>query len=147
MSNPIDDYLEFKKEAVLSGALRGIGRGLSKLTAEDVGARMGEGALTVAGGMAATGLGVAAKKIMGAITKRRDFNEMMTLNDDLKSYQNRDPKTFNAAYSSLRRMNPTFAGDPVVAGAHMRKMMENPDAAGLTLVSTFDKPKPPKGFF
>lgn len=176
--NPIDEYLDFRKEAMekdalnfgglLSGVAKGLTSGAGNLLRSQVegttptarhvlergfgiGQRMQESAFTggaaAAGGLAITGLGVAAQKIMGAITKRRDFNDMMGLNPDLKDYHNRSPEFFNATYSSLRRINPSYGSDPIIAGAQMRKMMESPDTAGLTMASTVSTPKIPQSVF
>jgi hypothetical protein len=49
---------------------------------------------------------------------------------------------FNQMYSSLRRMNPAYARDPLVAGTYMRQMLDSPLSAGGLLtqtVSTRDK--------
>lgn len=68
----------------------------------------------------------AANKLIGAITKRHDFNNMMRHNPDLQEAQASDPRRFNQTYSSLRTMNPEFAKDPLVAGGLMGKMMTDP---------------------
>jgi hypothetical protein len=128
MSNPIDDAL-MAKEAFLGG----LGKGLAKAFG---GEAIGHGMGTAAMGLGIAGIGAAAMKIKDSISKKRDFKEMMSLNQDLQEEQSQDPRFFNAAYNSLRRVNPEFGRDPVVAGSYMRKMMANPDAAGLTVAQS-----------
>jgi len=86
--------------------------------------------MTAAGALAVP----ATKYIMGAITKRQDYNEMMGLNPDLPQIKQENPRMFNQMYTSLRNANPEFGRDPIIAGAHMRKMMNTPPMAGFTLV-------------
>lgn len=126
--NPVDEAL-MAKEAFFQNLKAGIGKALG-------GEAIGSGVGTALGGAAIAGLGMAAMKIRDAIGKRSDFKEMMTLNADLKGEQEQDPRFFNAAYNSLRRINPEFGRDPIIAGAYMRKMMANPDAAGLTVAQS-----------
>jgi hypothetical protein len=129
MSNPLDDVL-MAKEAGFFDAMKS---GLKvSLGGEAIGKGIGAG--VIGAGMA--GIGAAAMKIRDSIGKKRDFKEMMSLNGDLKEEQGQDPKFFNASYNSLRRMNPEFGSDPIVSGAYMRKMMANPDAAGLTVAQS-----------
>ncbi len=128
MSNPLDDAL-MTKQAFMQQAWQAF---KGSVGPEAVGKGLGQAAL----GAGVAGLGAAAMKIRNSIAKKRDFKEMMSLNQDLQSEQEQDPRFFNAAYSSLRRMNPEYGSDPVVAGAYMRKMMANPDAAGLTVAQT-----------
>jgi len=124
--NPLDEYLEMRKEAFKLPI--GMGTQLA-----GVGMTMGLGAA------AAHAIPV-ADKIYGAITKRRDFNEMMETNPDLQELQAEDDTFFNQAYSSLRRVNPTFGRDPIIAGSYMKKMMINKDQAGLTLAQSVKAP-------
>lgn len=165
MSNPIEELLEYEKTAGLGTFLSGVGRGVVnlsgkvdpskgvKLTEEglkifqrggQLGQQMQTGAALAAGGALITGLGLAAKKINDAVSKRRDFREMMSLHPELSEEQGRNPKMFNAAYSSLRNINPTFGRDPLVAGAHMKQFMDNPDTAGLMVARTIRPPDAPR---
>lgn len=139
MSNPVDDAL-MAKEALFGGLWRGIKSQLTGRGGEALGGSLTSGALMASGGAAVAGVGAAASKIYDAITKKRDFKKMMNLNDDLKEEQAQDPKLFNASYNSLRRINPSFGKDPIVSGAYMRKMMANPDAAGLTIAQSVKTP-------
>ena len=128
MSNPLDDAL-MAKEAFFREAATAF-KGMMG------GKAVGEGLGHTAIGLGIAGMGAAAMKIKDSISKKRDFKEMLSLNDDLHQEQDQDPKFFNAAYNSLRRTNPEFGRDPIVAGSYMRKMMANPDAAGLTIAQS-----------
>lgn len=41
---------------------------------------------------------------------------------------------FNAHYNSLRKMNPGYAEDPIIAGTMMRQMSMHPNTAGKVLM-------------
>jgi hypothetical protein len=135
MSNPVDEYLSYcagdepeqTKEASLWGGAA------KSLTAEHIGGLAMDAAILGGGAALLSG---AAGKIYGAITKRRDFNDMMDVNPDLKEYQRENPKLFNAHYSSLRSMNQEFASDPVVAGTYMRQMSMSPGTAGKVVAES-----------
>lgn len=105
------------------------------------GGHLGRALATGAGagvaGAAVTGAGIAASKIYDAMTKTRDFRNMMgsSFNSDLQPLHQQKPRQFNEAFTSLRSMNPAFTKDPMVAGTYMRRMMENvPEAAGGYLI-------------
>lgn len=127
--SPLDEYLEMKKEAISPG-LKGTLSGAAATTGISLGL-----------GAALAGMAPVVDKIYGAVTRSRDFKEMMEVNPDLQQVQADDPKFFNNAYNSLRRVNPTFGRDPIVAGSYMKKMMANPDAAGLTLAQSVQSPQ------
>jgi hypothetical protein len=82
-------------------------------------------------GAGIAGIGVAAAHIHDAATKRRDFVRMMDMNADLHDAHARDPKLFAQMYSSLRRFNPAFAKDPLVAGTFLRRMSESVVPGGV----------------
>jgi hypothetical protein len=123
--NPVDKYLGVTEEGETKEAF-----GLSdafKTKAMD--------AVTNAGAMAGVGAAVAgvsfgARSLYDAVTKRRDFKTMLEHNPDLHEHLERDPKFFNQAYSSLRKVNPQFSSEPLIAGNYMRQMMEAPLSAG-----------------
>ena len=99
------------------------------------------GALATAGIAGAT---VAASKIYDAVTKNRDFRGMLQspFNADLQSHYESKPKEFNAAFSSLRTLNPEFSKDPMVAGTYMRRMMTyDPGSAGGLIVESLQHRK------
>jgi len=167
MSNPIDEFLEYEKTAGVGSFLKGIGRGLTSMSkpvyaagegvspeiraayaamqrGANLGQQMQSGAALAAGGAAITGIGLAAKKIIGAIDKRRDFRQMMELDPELGDLQKRDTKFFNAAYSSMRNVNPTFGRDPITSGAMMHNMLANPEIAGAVLMGSVKTPEAPK---
>ena len=81
-------------------------------------------------GAGAAGLGFGAVKLFQAATKARDFRKMLEFNPDLAQHHEADPKMFNQMYTSLRQLNPTYAGDPLIAGTFMRQMVESPNNAG-----------------
>lgn len=132
MTNPLDAYFETKEAGGMDVA-RSVGRRAAGAVGK--GALGGMGA---AGGAAAVGaVGVAASKLWDAVTKAHDFRSMMgsTFNADLHELHATQPKQFNEAYSSLRRFNPGFAKDPMVAGTYMRRIMEmRPNVAGGALI-------------
>jgi hypothetical protein len=137
MSNPVDEYLEsvegFEKKA---GPMDYAGRVMSGMRGAVGAEQMGE--LLMHGGIIAGvgGLMGAARQAYNAATKSRDFKAMLDVYPDLAQHQADNPKMFNQHYSSLRRLNPTFAADPVVAGSYMRQMSEFPHNAGNVLVQS-----------
>lgn len=131
MSNPLDEAL-MAKEAFF-GAM---GKAVGGAASSGAGSAFLGGMGAAAGTGIIAGIGMAAIKIRNSISKKKNFKEMMSLNEDLRSERSQDPKFFNAAYNSLNRINPQFGQDPIVAGAYMRKMMANPEAAGLTVAQT-----------
>jgi hypothetical protein len=140
MSNPIDEFLEMKKEAWGAAFMQGAKKGMGAL---------GEKAV-VGGGLAGMGLlaaggAMAIGKIRESISRKNDFKAMMQSDPELRGIQGENKKFFNQAYNSLRRVNPQFGGDPIIAGSYMRKMMANPDAAGLTLAQTVKAPQMGQG--
>lgn len=165
MLNPIDEFLEYEKTAALGSFLRGIGRGFTTLGKGVIprggGAQVGSAAMEAfqrggelgqqmqgpaalaAGGAMMTGIGMAAKKITQAIDKRRDYKQMMQVDPELAEFRKKDPRFFNAAYSSMRSINPTFGGDPLTSGALMKKMLDNPTNAGLILAGSVKDPAAP----
>ena len=128
--NPLDDFLMTKHGApMMPSPSMGSVFGKAMLTG-------GAGALMTAGVAAA---GIAASKIYDAATKVRDFRSMMSspFNTDLHEHYTSRPRDFNAAYSSLRSVNPDFSKDPMIAGTYMRRMMTyDPASAGGTLVES-----------
>lgn len=126
MTNPLEDFLAMKKEATPPAP--GMGP-LLKNTIMAAGATAG-----VSAGV--SGMGVAASKIYDALTKKRDFNQMLELNPDLQEHHTADPKKFNQMFTTLRSMNSSFSKDPLVAGTYMRRMVESPLSAGGIAVET-----------
>lgn len=136
MSNPLEDFLEdFGSTPTQEKTAFSFPSALKSIPG-----RVGEGVLSGAGaalaGAMVAGVGVSAAKIYGAATKSRDFRRMMDHNPDLREHHERDPKTFNQMFSSLRTMNPSFSRDPIVSGTYMRRMTENPLTAGGILTET-----------
>lgn len=86
---------------------------------------------TAAVGATVAGAGFAARKLYDAATKGRDFRKMIEFNPDLAEEHEKDPKTFNQLFSSLRTVNPSFSQDPIIAGSYMRRMVGSPMAGGV----------------
>lgn len=127
--NPLDEFLMAKKGAAMPSPSMGSVFGKALLSG-------GAGALATAGIAAA---GVAVSKIYDAATKMRDFRAMMgsPFNADLHEHYSSRPHEFNAAYSSLRAVNPDFSKDPMIAGTYMRRMMTfDPASAGGPLIES-----------
>lgn len=149
----MNPFEEFKKEKIawtqqpLPGFGKAVRSGMS-----GVPGRIGEslvngmtGAVAAAG---VAGIGLAASKIVDALTKKRDFNQMLESNPDLIEHHQANPKQFNQMFSTLRMMNPQFSADPIVAGTYMRRMAENPLTAGGVAVEALghrDASKSPIG--
>lgn len=132
MSNPVEAYLEEREKVAgdwLSGTSKGIGRVFSPMV-------LGTVASTAALSAALDIPGAVARKAYYAVTKKRDFTQMMESDPTLGQFQRENPKQFNAHYSSLRSMNPQFAADPVVAGTYMRQMSMSPATAGSVIVES-----------
>ncbi len=141
--NPLDEALQ-AKEAFLGGLARGVGNYFKSEGGRDVlrGAREGAGGLAVAGlaTLALTGV----KKLHDAASTRQDFRAMLDADSGLLERHDEDPQRFNATYSSLRRINPTYAADPLVAASYMHKMMDaSPGGAGTILAGSVREPNAP----
>lgn len=130
MTNPVDEYLRTKE----AGFLSGIWEGMKGLAGTSVGQHATGAAATlgvlVAGRAALRGM----DNVMLAITKKRDFNQMMEHNTDLREPYQENPKQFLAQFTSLRSMQPRFSKDPIVAGTYMRQMTASPATAGTAVV-------------
>jgi len=144
--NPLDEYMKLRKEGSFWG---GVGSAFSGPNRASMGTdltrkALAGGALALGGAVIGAGASVVAK-IRESIAHKNDFRQMMTIDPELKAIQAERPQFFNQAYNSLRRINPAFGEDPIIAGSYMRKMMANPDAAGLTLATTVKPPMIPEG--
>lgn len=135
MPTPLDEYFMAKESGFWSG-LR------APFQAESLGRTVGGAALTA--GIAAAGAATvpAGKALFGAITKQHDYNQMMENNPDLHDIKSMNPTMFNQMYTSLRGANIRFARDPLVAGAYMRRMGNNPEAAGMILAESMKDNRP-----
>jgi len=140
MSNPVEEYFELRKEG---GYLGNVWKGL---TSAGTGAQLGQdlrhGAMQTAMVVGSTLAIPAAQKVVGALRKRHDYNQMMDNDPELQGLKEDDPKFFNQSYTSLRRANPSFGRDPLIAGAYMKKMVGNRDAAGLALAEAMQQNRP-----
>jgi hypothetical protein len=141
MKSPLDSYLCEKEKR--AGWLSSLGGGVRQiLSPQNIG-----GALAATAFAAATDVpAMVARKAYYAVTKSRDFNQMMETDPTLKQFQRENSKQFNAHYNSLRSLNPEFASDPVVAGTYMRQMSLNPATAGSVIVDSLGGlPRPTPG--
>ncbi len=121
MANPVEEFL-IEKKALNLGGMAQAAKPYGKRVAEGV----GMGALTGLGGAAFAGLTIGASKLYDAATKTRDFNNMLEANPDLLGHHQQDPAGFNRMFSALRTMAPEMTKEPLVAGAFMRRGMEDP---------------------
>lgn len=129
--NALKEFIEMPKEAAspasnLGASIRSMPNAVASKLPEAFGGGLGMGVA----GAAVAGVGLAAQKIFDAVTKRRDFRQMLEFNPDLQEHQASNSKMFNQAFSTIRSMNPTFSRDPLVAGAYMRQLVQNPQTAG-----------------
>lgn len=141
--NPLDKFRQEKQALEKRAGFMSSFTKQIKQAPEVMGHAMATGAATAAVGVGMTGMGLAAHKIYEAMTKRQDFNSMMSANPDLAEHHAQDPKRFNMMFTSLRSMNPTFSADPVVAGTYMRRMVESPLSAGGIAVEALGYRTPP----
>ena len=105
--------------------------------AKTLASHVGGGLTLGVAGAATAAVGVGAHKAYEALTQRRDFRRMMSnpFNTDLKEFHDRDPASFNAAFTGLRDANYELSSNPMTAGAYMRRMLTlSPEAAGGILV-------------
>jgi len=128
--NPVEECLEMRKQAqggALGKAWQGIKGAFGAKELGEHAARTAVGVGVTAGMLSAI---PAAQSVIGAINQRRNFSSMMESNPDLESVRGEDPKFFNQAFKSLRKANPDYASDPLIAGTMMRRMVDNREAAG-----------------
>jgi hypothetical protein len=90
---------------------------------------VGAGAGALAAG-AIAGIGAGASALHDAITKSRDFKNMLAENEDVAKLHAEKPRELNRMFSTLRTFAPEFTRDPMVAGAYMRQMMDSPHGVG-----------------
>lgn len=121
--NPLQMYLEKKA---------GFGQELGNAASATFSSRniakgiVGAGAGALASG-AVAGIGAGAHMLYDAITKSRDFKNMLAENEDVAQLHAENPREVNRMFSSLRTFAPEFTSDPTVAGAYMRQMVGNPN--------------------
>jgi len=129
--NPVEKFLKEKN----AGFMSTFGSSMKKMP-DALGHAAAQGVTTAVAGAGVAGMGLAVSKIYDAMTKKRDFHQMLEANPDLMEHHNSDPKRFNQMFSSLRLMNPAFSADPIVAGTYMRRMVESPLTAGGVAVES-----------
>lgn len=142
--NPLEEFLvqaegikeEKEKTAGFLGKIweglkhgtRDVGRG------SDFASRFGE-ALVPAMGVAAVGGTLAGgiegyKAVKEKFTKTRDYKNMLEANPELKKM---DAASTQMIYNSLRSTAPSLAGDPLVAGSFVRRVMDYGVESGPTI--------------
>ena len=139
MSNPLDDYLEEKTAAGFGSFLKSVGAGAAESISGKGLGRLGVQAAMVGGGVAAARAG---EKAYYAATKKRDFNQMMGANPQLKEHFDENPGRFLQHYNSFRKMNPRYASEPTVSGSYMHQMGLNPAGAGAIIVESIGRTPP-----
>jgi len=122
--NPLAEYLTEKK--AFGGADAGsFGGNMMAGLKGSLGGRALGGALggaAMAGGVGLAGL--AAQKVMDAMTKANDFKQMLAYDAELAQMHQEDPRLVNQMFSTLRTFNPGFTKDPVVASSYVKKMVD-----------------------
>jgi len=147
MANPVEEFLQMKKEAGFLDALKGAFGAFKKGVA---GGRpnipLSQSLPEVAGGiipMALIGGAVAAgatgaSKGIGMLRERfskaKDYKNMLAVHPALGQYEAGEVQ---ALYNSLRSMSPTMAKDPLISGSFIRESLakrpeEGPAVSPLT---------------
>lgn len=72
-------------------------------------------------GAAVGGIGSAVSSMADARAKSKSYQEMLDLHPRMQKY---DPKMVSRVFSSIHRLNPTVAKDPLLAGAFVDRVME-----------------------
>jgi len=136
MANPVEAFLQEKEKragfwARLGNAFKGglaqqaLGEGVKQTMGEAIARGAGQAAIPALITAGAAAIATGASKGMGAITERfgkaRDYKAMMQVHPGLAD---KDPGQTQLYYNSLRRMAPSLAKDPLVAGSFVRNMME-----------------------
>lgn len=132
--DPATEFCEMIKAAGPAGALSGFGRTVGQhihgIGSDALGAARGH--IGPAIGIGAVGAAVGslhdlAGSAWNAITKGRDFRSMLENDEDLQQRHAQNPKSVNNAFSMVRRFNPEFSKDPLVAAGFVRNILEHQD--------------------
>jgi len=123
-ANPVYEFLGLRKQA---GFFKALGRGL---TGSSIGHYMAPAIASA--GIAAAGLGIKGGYgiIREKLTRQRDYKAMLEANPTLRGS---DARQVNMIYNSLRRLSPTMAADPLVAGSFVRKHVELAPESGVAI--------------
>lgn len=143
MSNPVEDFLQEKEKQAgfwdslgkawqgVSSAFKGglaqeaLSEGTKLTMGQAVARGAGQALLPAAITAGAAAIATGASKGVGAIQERfgkaRDYKAMLQVHPSLAD---KDPGQTQLYYNSLRRMAPSLAKDPLVAGSFVRNMME-----------------------
>lgn len=86
------------------------------------------GAVGSAGvGLGVTGIMAAGAKLKEMYDRNKSFKEMLSLTPALREANQDDVKRY---FNSLHRMNPHFMNDPMIAGAHVHRVIESQQSLG-----------------
>lgn len=109
--NPLEELAAFEKEAFIG------------LSGSDLGRIASTGAVTAGATAAVAGTVPAVKAIYNAATAKRDFNAMLSFDPNLKEMHRSNPKYINASFRTLRRLNPEFSKDPMIASSYVSNIV------------------------
>lgn len=129
MKNPVEEFLDLKEKT--ANWLGDFGRAVKgKLTAGGLGEFMAPAIASA--GVAAGGMAMKAgyDAIRERLTRQRDYKTMLESNPQLRGM---DAKQVNMVYSSLRRLSPTMAKDPLIAGSFVYKTISLAPESGLSI--------------
>jgi hypothetical protein len=129
MMNPLKAFLEEKEKQ--AGFLGDFGRSLQGALSPGALGHYTAPAIASAG-VAAAGLGLKAgyDLLKEKLTRQRDYKIMVSANPSLRQH---DAKQVQMVYSSLRRLSPSMARDPLLAGSFVRKTIELSPESGLSI--------------
>lgn len=126
MKNPVDEYLDFVKEAAPS----------------DLKPALRNAAVNVGTGLAIAGVPLLAAAGYNRAMRGSRMKSMMKFDPGLEDIRQQDPERFSQYFNSLHSMSPAYAADPVVASTYMRQMANYPSGAGKVLVEARSGMKP-----
>lgn len=142
MKNPVEEFLEMKKEAGgflsgLWGAFKsGVGGQAMKPggMGQSIANTMGRAFTPAVVGAGVTAAGMGMSKGIGMVRERfakaHDFKTMLEANPSLHK---EDASNVQALYNSLRRMSPTMAKDPLIAGSFIRESILKSPEEGIAM--------------
>lgn len=127
--NPVTEFLALKEKK--AGWLKDMGHAFKTgLSGKAIGHYLAPAVASA--GVAAAGLGIRAgyEAIRDKLNKRRDYKSMIDANPALRGM---DAKKVDMVYNSLRRLSPTMARDPLIAGSFVRKTIELAPESGISI--------------
>jgi hypothetical protein len=127
--NPVHEFLMLREKT--AGFLSDLGKAVSgSLTPEHLGPYFAPAIASA--GVAAAGLGMKAgyDAIRERLTRQRDYKMMLENNPNLRGL---DAKHVATVYNSFRRLSPTMARDPLLAGSFVYKTVSLSPESGLSI--------------